>query len=138
MSKQYSHYYKDVSKLKAVDVYRVLDLFNVVNPCLQHAIKKLLVAGGRGAKDMPKDVREAIVSLERWEAMQHEDAQQSPVTDEHWQLGAAVKANNRIYDLLLGNDAQAYKEARKYLERADPQLYQLLCVKQLAKLGEEL
>lgn len=67
------HYFKDVSNLDIIDVYRVLDLFEVTNPCLQHAIKKLLVAGGRGYKDITKDVQEAIDTLERWKAMKEED-----------------------------------------------------------------
>ena len=73
MTKKHSHYYKDVSGLKTIDVYRVLDLFNVTNPCIQHAVKKLLVAGGRGAgKDIGKDIQESIDSLERWKEMQTE------------------------------------------------------------------
>ena len=36
------------------------------------------------------------------------------------------EANNRIYDLLLGDDEQAYKEARRYLEKHAPELYKLL------------
>lgn len=72
MSK-HSHYFKDVSALRSVDVYRVLDLFDVTDPCIQHAIKKLLVAGGRGAgKGFEKDVTEAIDSLSRCLEMQHE------------------------------------------------------------------
>lgn len=71
---KHSHYFKDVSHLKTVDVYRVLDLFGVTDPCLQHAVKKLLVAGGRGHKDIVKDVAEAKDSLARWEAMRAEDA----------------------------------------------------------------
>ena len=53
MQKEYSHYYKKVP-FDYIDVYRVLDLFSVTDPCLQHAIKKLLVAGGRGHKDIEK------------------------------------------------------------------------------------
>lgn len=71
---KHSHYFKDVAHLETVDVYRVLELFEVVDPCLQHAIKKLLVAGERGHKDMGKDVQEAIDTLERWQAMRREDA----------------------------------------------------------------
>jgi hypothetical protein len=69
----YNHYFKNTKHLDAVDVYRVLELFNVVDPCLQHAIKKLLCAGDRGAKDMDQDVREAIDALGRWEDMQVEN-----------------------------------------------------------------
>jgi hypothetical protein len=75
MTREYNHYFKPVAGLTHVDVYRVLQLFGVTDPCLQHAIKKLLVAGGRGTKDITKDVREAIVSLERWHEMREEDKQ---------------------------------------------------------------
>ena len=71
--KKHAHYFKDVSHLTEIDVYRVLDLFGVIDPCLQHAAKKLLVAGGRGAKDMPKDIQEAIDTLERWKVMRQEN-----------------------------------------------------------------
>lgn len=74
----HSHYYKDVAHLETVDVYRVLRLFNVTDPCLQHAIKKLLVAGGRGAgKDITRDVQEAIDSLQRMQRMMEEDSKKS-------------------------------------------------------------
>lgn len=68
-----SPYFKDVEKLKSVDVYRVLLLFGVTDPCLQHAIKKLLCAGQRGAKDELKDVQEAIASLTRYLEIKTED-----------------------------------------------------------------
>ncbi len=69
----HDHYFKDVQTLKSVDVYRVLVLFGVTNPCLQHAIKKLLCAGNRGVKDELKDVQEAIASLLRYLEMKTED-----------------------------------------------------------------
>jgi hypothetical protein len=61
----HAHYYKDVSHLQKVDVYRALELFNVTNPCIQHAVKKLLCAGGRGTKDFERDLIEAIDSITR-------------------------------------------------------------------------
>ena len=70
----HNHYFKNVSKLQYIDVYRVLSLFNVTDPCIQHAVKKLLVAGGRGAgKDVGKDIQESIDSLVRWQEMQKEN-----------------------------------------------------------------
>jgi hypothetical protein len=69
----YSHYYKRVP-YDYVDVYRVLELFEVTDPAIQHAVKKLLVAGGRGHKDLEKDVKEAIVSLNRWISMREEES----------------------------------------------------------------
>jgi MarR-like DNA-binding transcriptional regulator SgrR of sgrS sRNA len=70
---KHNHYFKSTVHLDAVDVYRVLELFEVTNPCLQHAVKKLLCAGDRGAKDMEQDVQEAMDTLERWQDMCRED-----------------------------------------------------------------
>lgn len=71
--KKHNHYFKNVKHLEYLDVYRVLDLFEVVDPCIQHAIKKLLCAGMRGAKNQPQDVQEAIDSLVRYQEMRKED-----------------------------------------------------------------
>ena len=70
----HTHYFKDVSKLGTIDVYRVLKLFNVTDPAIQHATKKLLCAGVRGQKDAYRDVQEAIDTLERWKEMYAEDS----------------------------------------------------------------
>lgn len=70
---EYSHYHKPCP-YEYVDVYRVLTMWNVTDPCLQHAIKKLLVAGDRGFKNIEKDVHEAIVTLTRWQDMRKEEA----------------------------------------------------------------
>lgn len=71
---EHQHYYKDVSHLNTIDVYRVLKLFNVTDPCIQHAVKKLLVAGGRGAgKGVERDLREAVDSINRALQMIAED-----------------------------------------------------------------
>jgi hypothetical protein len=70
---KHNHYFKKTVHLYAVDVYRVLELFEVTDPCLQHAIKKLLCAGGRGAKDIEQDVQEAMDTLERYQDMCRED-----------------------------------------------------------------
>ena len=69
----HEHYFKDVTHLKTIDVYRVLDLFGVSNPCVQHAVKKLLCSGQRGVKDTRQDVQEAVTSLVRYLEMQTED-----------------------------------------------------------------
>lgn len=70
---KHEHYFKNVSRLEFIDVYRVLELFEVDDPCIQHAVKKLLVAGNRGYKDIEKDVDDAIDSLIRWKEMRKED-----------------------------------------------------------------
>lgn len=72
---EHGHYHKDVSHLLIIDPYRVCDLFEVTDAAIAHALKKLLVAGGRGAgKDIHKDIQEAIDSLVRWQGMQAENA----------------------------------------------------------------
>ena len=78
---KHSHYKKPVAGLQFVDVYRVLALFGVTDPCLQHAVKKLLVAGGRGAKDISQDVQEAIDTLQRWQEMRKEDGVAGKLAD---------------------------------------------------------
>ena len=72
--KKHNHYFKDVSHLGEIDVYRTLALFGVKDQAIGHAVKKLLVSGGRGGgKTMGRDVSEAIDTLRRWEEMQAED-----------------------------------------------------------------
>lgn len=70
---KHPHYHKDVRHLKSADVYRVYRLFGVTDQAIGHAIKKLLVAGGRGVKDRARDVGEAIDTLRRWQEMETED-----------------------------------------------------------------
>ena len=72
-AKNYSHYYKNVERYSHVDVYRVLDLFQVTHPARAHAIKKLLCAGDRGNKNLLKDLQEAVVSIQREIEMRLED-----------------------------------------------------------------
>lgn len=72
--KAHEHYFK-ACPFDLIDVYRVLDLFQVTDPALQHAAKKILVAGGRGHKAIAKDVQDAIDTLERWKEMQAENEQ---------------------------------------------------------------
>lgn len=66
-------YIVDVSKYNKLDIYRILKLYNVCDPCLQHAIKKLMCAGKRGVKNQTQDINEAILSLQRLLEMQGED-----------------------------------------------------------------
>ena len=47
------------------DVYDVLTAFEVVNPAMAHAVKKMLAPGQRGAKGTIQDMKEAVESIER-------------------------------------------------------------------------
>lgn len=75
----YPHYFKDVSHLTEVDVYRVCQLFGVndASGAKHHAIKKLLVSGNRGAKDNLQDVIEARNTLNRLITLMEEDANEA-------------------------------------------------------------
>ncbi|HVZ89578.1 MAG TPA: hypothetical protein VHG72_21630 [Polyangia bacterium] len=69
-----SPYHREVPVL-TVDVYRILHAFEVNDPCIQHAVKKLLCAGKRlGGKTMEQDIAEAIWTLNRWQQMRAEEA----------------------------------------------------------------
>lgn len=72
---KHNHYFKDVSNLDFIDVYRVCDLFEVKDDsgAMQHAIKKLLCSGKRGVKGEKKDIQEAIDTLVRKLEMMNED-----------------------------------------------------------------
>jgi hypothetical protein len=58
-------YHREVKPNVFIDVYDVLFTFEVTNPGTQHALKKLLAAGGRGYKSKIEDLKEAIVSINR-------------------------------------------------------------------------
>ena len=55
-----------------VDVYNVLEAFEVTNPATAHAVKKLLACGQRGYKDIQQDLQEAIDSLKRAKELEDE------------------------------------------------------------------
>lgn len=61
------------------DPYRVARAYGIEDPIIFQALKKLL-RFGRKHKDRATDVREAITSLERWEAMNKEDFSTNPPT----------------------------------------------------------
>ena len=58
--RKHRHYFKDVSNIAEIDVYAVIKLFDVTDPCLQHIVKKALCAGKRGHKDMMEDLQNIV------------------------------------------------------------------------------
>ncbi len=60
-------YHRDIRKLPSgkVDVYCVIDAFDVRCPARAHAIKKLLCAGIRGKGDSVQDLKETIDAVLR-------------------------------------------------------------------------
>jgi hypothetical protein len=74
--RKHSHYYRRCP-YHHIDVYRVLELFEVTDPALQHIVKKALCAGKRGAKDFRKDLEEIVDTGNRRIEMLDEDARVS-------------------------------------------------------------
>ena len=74
MKENHNHYFKPCP-YDTLDVYRVINIFGVFDPCIQHALKKLLCSGVRGHKDQAKDIQDVIDTLERWKQMRKEDAE---------------------------------------------------------------
>lgn len=58
-------YKREIKPGVEVDIYDVLIAWNVTNPAIQHAIKKLLQPGQRGHKDAIQDLQEAMLSIGR-------------------------------------------------------------------------
>ena len=61
---KHAHYFKQWGG-ELIDIYAVLDMFDVKDQAIGHAIKKLLMGGNRGYKDTLKDWNEAIDSINR-------------------------------------------------------------------------
>lgn len=69
LSEIYPKYYKDVSGVDSIDVYKTNELFGIDDPsgAIQHASKKLLLSGVRtGGKSKYDDIKEARDTLNRW------------------------------------------------------------------------
>lgn len=92
----YPHYFKPVSHLNHIDIYRVLNLYGVTDPAIAHAVKKLLCAGDRGSKDARKDIVEARDALNRKLDMMEEDEEaEAACVAEH---GIAVEPAPSIHE----------------------------------------
>jgi hypothetical protein len=55
-----------------IDPYKIADVYGITNHAIFSALKKLLVAGGRGFKGAAQDVADSIGALQRWQQMQEE------------------------------------------------------------------
>lgn len=60
-------------------------MYEVEDPCIQHAIKKLLCAGKRGHKDYKKDITEAFYSLIRFNELNQEEKDYGNQTEQSGQ-----------------------------------------------------
>jgi hypothetical protein len=70
---KHGHYFRSVKGLEHIDVYRIIELYEVTCPAAQHILKKALAAGKRGAKDQARDMQDIIDTATRWQEMRKED-----------------------------------------------------------------
>lgn len=77
--RKHNHYFRE-SGYEYIDVYRVLELFNVTDPCLQHIAKKALCAGLRGHKNLDRDIQDIIDTATRKLEMMNEQPHRSNET----------------------------------------------------------
>lgn len=70
-----AHYRYSHKGLK-LDPYRVMDIYKILHPAHQHAVKKLLRAGRGRAKDLRQDLAEVQMTITRWIEMLDEDEAQ--------------------------------------------------------------
>ena len=66
-SRKHNHYFIDVRGLDYIDPYMIAYLYNIDDPsgATQHALKKLLVPGKRGHKDVDTDLSNVIDTSNR-------------------------------------------------------------------------
>ena len=62
---KFPHYFAKTPNFTHLDIYMVSEMFGL-NSYQHHAVKKILAAGKRGAKDKEKDIKEVIATLEAW------------------------------------------------------------------------
>lgn len=63
LAAKYPHYYVNVEGLDVIDFYRIAMLYNITDPCIQHALKKMLAIGNRGHKGRRHDIQDIIDTL---------------------------------------------------------------------------
>ena len=72
MSEKHNHYFRDCPYDK-IDVYRIIDIFEITDPVAQHILKKCIATGKRGHKDVERDWQDIVDSAQRKIQMLAED-----------------------------------------------------------------
>lgn len=71
--RKHSHYYRECP-YENIDVYRIIDIFEITCPAAQHILKKVIATGKRGHKDLQRDWEDIVDSAKRKIEMLEEDA----------------------------------------------------------------
>jgi hypothetical protein len=79
--RKHNHYFRSCPYAN-IDVYRIIDIFEITCPAAQHVLKKVIATGKRGHKDVKRDWEDIIDSAQRKLEMLEEDAQ--PVLPKKW------------------------------------------------------
>jgi len=119
----HNHYFRDVTGLEKLDVYRLLDLFGVTCPVAQHVVKKAIAAGQRGHKTLRRDWQDIADSARRKMEMINEDngwtdsaikAAAFPSTGVFGPMTGEWPDESRRQDAAAEDEAFAAVEARQY------------------------
>lgn len=110
--RKHNHYFKPCP-FTEVDVYRVLKLYKVHDPCLQHIAKKALCAGERGHKDMRRDLQDIRDTAQRALDMLDEEQRDVAASEDallgmlHNATAYARPAETITYRVMAGGSAIA-------------------------------
>lgn len=71
--RKHSHYFREFP-YDNIDVYRIIETFEITCPAAQHILKKVIATGKRGHKDLQRDWQDIVDSAQRKIEMLEEDA----------------------------------------------------------------
>lgn len=111
-----SRYHKTIKGVE-IDIYDILRAYEVKSHAVGHAVKKLLMAGQRGAKPYEQDLQEAVMSIER-ERDDYLDARNASVKHEsgddgYWIVNDGTAPKFNFVDLKT-NDGRIVKNAKTH------------------------
>lgn len=88
---KHSHYFRDFPWEK-IDVYRLIEVYEITCPAAQHILKKVIATGKRGHKDLERDWQDILDTAQRKIDMLQEDAAcgASALTQTHKHVGTEV------------------------------------------------
>lgn len=74
MARKHNHYFRPCP-YDSIDVYRIIEIFEITDPAAQHILKKCIATGKRGHKDERRDWEDIVDSAQRKIEMLEEDSE---------------------------------------------------------------